>query len=293
MSHHGKTIAHFFICVLVSALMLWMPPVQAATQRAEKYKETGNQYFKNHQYMKAIEAFTKAIEDEPDFNEAYFNRGLVYYDLELFYKAIVDFDMAIMLNPNDRDAYYARGLSYSKVNKLKLAMMDVQKASDMGNRKAKELLDSGELHRRIEEQRSKQKKINSILDEDPKRAKRESEVINVNNTFGGNTFQIIYKSGDPQFNSSEGVFRQLDFYDNSDMLKKTELFHTAAFIENNNRNKTTIFYDENLHIIKKEYAFTGKLLNHTGVFEYDPQGKLKSSALLDKFGRKISDDIMP
>lgn len=293
MIHQFKVISHIFVFVLVAGFFASGSPVSGATQRAEKYKETGNQYFKDHQYTQAIEAFSKAIEDEPDFSVAYYNRGLVYYDLELYYKAIVDFDMAIMLTPDDRDAYYARGLSYSKVNKLKLAMIDVQKAADMGNQKAKELLASGELHRRIEESRSKQKKINSILDVDQSNARRESEVVDVSNSYGGNTFQTVYTSGDPMFKGTEGIFRQLDYYDSNDQLKKTELYHTAGFIENNNRNKTTIYYDTNLHIVKKEYSYTGKLLNHTGVFDYDEQGKLKQKALLDKFGRAVPGEIMP
>lgn len=293
MIHHVKNITHFLVCVLVLGSFLSEVPAHGATRRAEKYKETGNQYFKNHQYTQAIEAFTKAIEDEPEFATAYYNRGLVYYDLDLYYKAIVDFDMAIMLNPDDRDAYYARGLSYSKVDKLKLAMIDVQKSANMGNTRARQLLESGEIQRRIEEFKSKQRKINSILDVDQKRSTRDSEVVDVNNEFGGSTFQTVYASGDPLFDGSEGVYRQLDYYDGNDMLKKTEQFHTAAFIGNNNRNKTTLFFDSKLHILKKEYTYTGKLLNHTGIFEYDDKGKLKQKALVDKFGRHVSDDVEP
>ncbi len=83
----------------------------------------------------AIEDFTKAIELNPNYSEAYFNRGLskaslagrfkfstngngTYYDIALEKTnledrrgAIEDFTKAIELNPNYSEAYFNRGLS--------------------------------------------------------------------------------------------------------------------------------------------------------------------------------------
>lgn len=263
------------------------------SERARGYKEKGNRFFENHQYTQAIEAFTRAIDDDPDYAAAYYNRGLVYFDMELYYKAIVDFDMAIMMNPKDQDAYYARGLSYSNAGKVKLAMADMEKASKMGHAEAKRLLDSGEFFRKIEKIQSKQKKISAILDVGERSETRKSEIIDVNNEFGGNTVQTTYSKGDPFFDGSDGVFRQLDYYDGHDMLKKTKQYHNASFVLANNINITTTWYNKEFRMSKQEFTFTGKLLNYTGVYDYGANGKLQKKTLRDKFGRSVSNKDFP
>ncbi len=48
----------------------------------------------------ALDDFKKAIEIEPGFATAYFNRGMLYYSFLDYKKAISDFENAIKLNPN-------------------------------------------------------------------------------------------------------------------------------------------------------------------------------------------------
>ena len=104
----------------------------------------------------AIEDFTKAIELNPNFSEAYFNRGLskaslakrkrlnsngtedASYDsalekakLEDCRGAIEDFTKAIELNPNYSEAYYNRGFSKNELKDKKGARLDWAKAKEL------------------------------------------------------------------------------------------------------------------------------------------------------------------
>lgn len=67
---------------------------------AQKFKEQGNQAYKNQDYTKAITFYTKAIEVD-QFDPSYFtNRALCYYNLNKFEECIKDCDRAIRINNN-------------------------------------------------------------------------------------------------------------------------------------------------------------------------------------------------
>ena len=72
------------------------------TKEEEKFYSLINrskQFFKEGDYQGAIKQLTKAIELNPEFEEAYFERGTAFlYDLK-FEEAIQDFNRAIQLEP--------------------------------------------------------------------------------------------------------------------------------------------------------------------------------------------------
>jgi len=53
----------------------------------------------------AIKIYDKAIELNPNFAEAYYNRGNAYSDLKQYERAIEDYNKAIELNPEDKGTY--------------------------------------------------------------------------------------------------------------------------------------------------------------------------------------------
>ena len=79
-----------------------------ACAKKEEIKETdsdlllyqGNALFLDGQYDRAIVFFNKAIEKNPRFAEAYYNRGITYLEKKQFDKAISDFTKAIEINPS-------------------------------------------------------------------------------------------------------------------------------------------------------------------------------------------------
>ena len=60
---------------------------------------TGLAYFEQNNYEEALKAFTKAIEFDKEFTNAYLNRGITLLELQKFRQAIDDFDQVINVSP--------------------------------------------------------------------------------------------------------------------------------------------------------------------------------------------------
>lgn len=250
-------------------------------------KDKGNVYFQKREFAKAAEEFTRAIEINHDYVEAYYNRGLAYYELHLYYKAIVDFDMVLMMDPQVREAYYHRGLAYSRVNKLKLALSDVKKAADMGDVQAIKAMKSGELTERLEKEKSRQVNIQSMIDDKQSVYGRSVTVISIGNEFGGNTVMTAHCKGDPLFDGKDGVFKSVDYFNAGDVLIKTDVFHTYLFHTVNGRYKTVYWYNPDMTLSKTEYFLAGRKLTLKEVRFYDKQGQPVRTVLLNRFGKEI------
>ena len=69
-------------------------------------------YYLKGEYDSAIVDYTKAIELNPDYAEAYNNRGVAYHLKKEYDSAIIDFSKAIELNPDYAIAYNNRGRAY-------------------------------------------------------------------------------------------------------------------------------------------------------------------------------------
>jgi tetratricopeptide (TPR) repeat protein len=76
----------------------------------------------------AIDDYTKAIELNPKFAEAYLNRGNLQFKLEYYAAAIGDFDKAIELNPNNASVFNNRGLAKFKTQDFEGAIADYNRA---------------------------------------------------------------------------------------------------------------------------------------------------------------------
>lgn len=84
-------------------------------------------------YDAAIEQFTKVIEMDDKFVEAYNLRGNCYSAVKKHDEAIKDYSKSIELDPNNRNAFLNRGLSYKAMGKLPQAKSDALKASKIAD----------------------------------------------------------------------------------------------------------------------------------------------------------------
>ncbi|GCA71998.1 TPR repeat-containing protein YrrB [Microcystis aeruginosa NIES-2519] len=96
--------------------------------RAAWYSNRGIIYYKQQKYDLAISDYSKAIEINPNYAQAYVNRGNLYSDLQKYDLALSDYNKAIDINPNDAYAYNNRGVLYSDLQKYDLALSDYDKA---------------------------------------------------------------------------------------------------------------------------------------------------------------------
>ena len=117
--------------------------IRAAEKREEEAREkegklTAWDYFQrgfaageSKQWAAAIEAYTKAIELQPDDAYAYGLRGIAYDELGKYNEAVRDYDRTIELQPDNPEAYNNRGFNYAKMGEYEKAFADINRALDL------------------------------------------------------------------------------------------------------------------------------------------------------------------
>jgi tetratricopeptide (TPR) repeat protein len=88
-------------------------------------------YQKNKQHSRAVEAYTKTLEMDPDLREAYVGRAEAYYDLGRFEESVKDYNKALFMQSDNTSVYYVRGGSYLKMQKYAKAIKDYSKIIKM------------------------------------------------------------------------------------------------------------------------------------------------------------------
>jgi tetratricopeptide (TPR) repeat protein len=82
--------------------------------------------------MRALQAYTTAIQYSHSFESALLNRGFLYYSRKEYKKAIRDFSVIIDENlPLKMDAYYNRALALASSGVLDEAIVDIKAALGM------------------------------------------------------------------------------------------------------------------------------------------------------------------
>lgn len=95
--------------------------------QADKLKSEGNNFFSDHKFQSAIEAYGKAIEIAPTAI-LYSNRAFAHIKLENYGLAIEDATRAIELDPSYVKAYYRRGSAHLALRKFKESLGDFKEA---------------------------------------------------------------------------------------------------------------------------------------------------------------------
>ncbi|WP_157750079.1 tetratricopeptide repeat protein, partial [Dolichospermum compactum] len=86
----------------------------------------------------AIDDYTQAINIDPNYVNAYYNRGVIRSELGDKQGAIDDYTQAIKINPNYVDAYYDRGLIRYQLGDKQRAIKDFQTAANIYKKEGKE-----------------------------------------------------------------------------------------------------------------------------------------------------------
>ena len=108
--------------------------------------QQGNFLMMLGQSHKAIEAYSHAIELNPDNAIAYYNRGTAYHSKGELDRAITDYNKAIELNPELAEAYNNRGNTCSDKGELDRAITDYNKAIELNPRLELAYYNRGAVH---------------------------------------------------------------------------------------------------------------------------------------------------
>jgi len=92
--------------------------------------------------QEAINLYTLAIEKDPEFIDAYYNRGVVHFTLREYNKALSDFNRVIEKRPDMAMAYASRGSTFEKLGDYYNALKDYKKAAQLGDKDTQKYLKS-------------------------------------------------------------------------------------------------------------------------------------------------------
>ncbi len=93
-------------------------------------KLSDQQYNANYELI--IRDYNKALELDPKFIYAYFNRANLSFTNNDFLSAIDDYTSAIQIEPDFAEAYFNRGLAYILSGNKKKGLADLSKAGELG-----------------------------------------------------------------------------------------------------------------------------------------------------------------
>lgn len=120
-------ISFLITACLVVALAKIIAPSNSVQNNAKEFNNNGRAKRELKDYQGAIQDFSKAIEINPNYVDAYVNRGLAEDDISDYQGAIRDYSKAIELSPNIAEVYSGRGVAKTKLKDYSGAMQDFNK----------------------------------------------------------------------------------------------------------------------------------------------------------------------
>ena len=104
---------------------------QGNNQDAIGHYNRGVGYIQQEKYDLALAEFTKAININPRYAEAYLNRGFLYEQQEKPDLALSDYNQALNINPRFAEAYSNRGILYYSLQEREKAIRDFRQAAEL------------------------------------------------------------------------------------------------------------------------------------------------------------------
>ncbi len=130
-----------FAAALASAALVWFDPNDAWVRL-----ERGALHFEQQQYDEAVEEYSKAIDANPDFTDAYLGRCEAYRLLGENEKALVDCEKALALDDTSAWGFAERAELRRLTGDLKLALADCDRAIELESNFAWAYTVRGSIH---------------------------------------------------------------------------------------------------------------------------------------------------
>lgn len=118
---------------------------------ASEYFERGRSKARKDYYEDAIDDFTKAIEINPNYEEAYYHRAISKGLMGNYSGAIKDYDKVIEINPKNFEAYCFRGIDKANSKNYKGGLSDLNKSIFLNPKNAVAYSCRGEVKDKIKD----------------------------------------------------------------------------------------------------------------------------------------------
>jgi len=99
---------------------------------AEEHFWQGIDFIREGKNDLAMDEFTRAIEIDPGYYYAYYNRARVYYESGELESSIAEYSKAIDLNPENVYWTIERGLIYLELGEREKAILDLERSQELG-----------------------------------------------------------------------------------------------------------------------------------------------------------------
>ena len=106
------------------------------------YELRGNSKIFLNNYQESILDFSKAIEINPNYENAYVNRGISRKNIKDFKGSIMDYEKALSINSKDAITFHNLALSKKEIGDIKGACLAMEKSLSLGNKIASKFIDN-------------------------------------------------------------------------------------------------------------------------------------------------------
>lgn len=128
-----------------NAISEFSKAIQFDPKFAEAYDRRAVVYTKMIKYRKAMNDLTKALELQPNNSDFLNHRGILYYCLQKYSNALEDYTKALENNPSYAKVYYNRGIVKLVLDDEIGAYADIKTASNLNFKEATDYLHNNEL----------------------------------------------------------------------------------------------------------------------------------------------------
>lgn len=181
----GKIIEEIEADRLWSALEMVNQALIEFPNSAITYDLKGFILKKQGKFNDAVDAFSKAVEVEPDFAIGWYNLGRIERNLNHFKKARTYLDKAIELQSDLTKAYFERALLFKQIGEKEKALDDYNTIIKMkGDTYMEAFLNRGLTKKMIGDYSGAMADLNQAIDEFPKNAELRKNRGNLNLLFG-------------------------------------------------------------------------------------------------------------
>ena len=147
-----------------------LPLTNEARAEAESLLKIGKKCADSADYDCAISSFSKAIEIDGGYAEAYYYRANAYDERKEYTQALQDYSKAIALKPQYAEAYHNRGNTYDRVGDLDAALADYTKAIELKPGLIPSYTNRGSIYASREDHESAIRDYSKAIDLDPQHA---------------------------------------------------------------------------------------------------------------------------